>query len=319
MTTQSMLKQHIAVALLAALSAGCQGNLGGDEDAEDASGEGTDVLPDSPVDVPVDQDLVDPVSDAEDDGSVPDADDPDVGDPDAVDLEEDGDTPCQPRLFILLDRSASMLDGSPQRWNMVRQSLVHFLESVSAEGIEYGLGAFPTDNICAVDGLVVDPLPEADLESVESFFDATTADGNTPLVGALEFLVTDSTANLDDEAALNALVVITDGWESCMIDCYETCISEPNPITCMTECTEEIDADAPIRLAAAATALRDERGVRTFVIGISEEVKDEQLSAIAGNGGTAGSEWISALTGIAIEDALVDIAGELKECLPIGP
>ena len=63
MTTHSICRLQFTLALLALLSAGCQGKLG-NEDAEDTSDEVTDVLPDSPVDVPVDQDLMDPVSDA---------------------------------------------------------------------------------------------------------------------------------------------------------------------------------------------------------------------------------------------------------------
>jgi hypothetical protein len=323
MKKHSTRKLLAALAVLAVLPVGCGGKIGSDEDAVDMSGEETDISPDSPIDVPADPDIVDPVSDAEDDGSVPEVEDPDAGDPDvsdadAADLEEEDET-CRPRLFILLDRSASMDEGSPQRWTMVRQSLNHFLESVAAEGIEYGLGAFPTDNNCAVDGLVVHPLPEADAAGIESFFDATRPDGNTPLVGAFEFLAADDTANLDEEGYSNAVVLITDGWECCIIDCAARCLSGPDPITCLEECKGDTEAEAPPRLAESAAALRDIRGVRTFVIGISEDVIDAQLSAIAANGGTADGTWVSALTGIAIEDALVDIADELKECLPIGP
>jgi len=327
MTTHSIFRRHAALAILAMISAGCGGNVSGNEDAADTGGDETGGEPDSPIDVPADPDAFDQQPEADENDSLPESGDPDLGDPDAVepdagdpdagDIEEE-DTTCRPRLFILLDRSASMLEGAPERWTMVRQSLQAFLASAAAEGIEVGLGAFPSDDNCAVDGLVVHPLPEADAAAINNYLSTTLPDGNTPLVGAFEFLATDTTANLDDGAYLNALVLITDGWESCMIDCA-ACLSDPDPLTCIAECQAQIETEAPLRLAAATIALRDTRGVRTFVIGISEEVKDAQLSAIAANGGTAARVWISALSDTSIQLTLADIAGELKACLPIEP
>jgi hypothetical protein len=328
MTTYHVCRWHTALAILVMIAAGCGGNVSGKEDATDTGGDGTDTDPDSPLDVPTDPDTVDQPAEAEADDLVPETSDPDAGDPEAGDPDagdpdasdpEAEDTTCRPRLFILLDRSASMFGDTGERWNMVRQSLQVFLASTAAEGIEYGLGAFPSDSNCAVDDLVVHPLPEADAAAIDSYFGATQPDGNTPVVGAFELLATDTTANLDDGAYLNALLLITDGWESCMIDCWSTCVSEPDPITCLTECQAQIEAEAPLRLEAATIALRDTRGVRTFVIGISEDVKDAQLSAIAANGGTAARAWISALSDSSIQLTLEDIADELKACLPIEP
>ena len=112
---------------------------------------------------------------------------------------------------------------------------------------------------------------------------------------------------------------ITDGWECCLIDCMARCEGSTDLMTCVTECQAEVETEAPVRLAAAATTLRDTHGVRTFVIGISDEVLDAQLSAIAENGGTADGEWVSTTSVLGLENTLANVAEELKDCLPIEP
>ena len=91
---------------------------------------------------------------------------------------------CSPRLFILVDSSASMLDSW---WTTLGVELDELLGSTAVSEIEFGLGHFPTDDNCAVDGLVLHPLPEANqanLEMVaERIFSPLTArgDGQCPL------------------------------------------------------------------------------------------------------------------------------------------
>ena len=80
------------------------------------------------------------------------------------------------------------------------------------------------------------------------------------------------------------------------------CEGSPDMMACITECGAEIETEAPTRLAAAATTLRDTHGVRTFVIGISDEVLDAQLSAIAENGGTTDGEWVSTTSVLQLEN-----------------
>ncbi len=287
---------HTTLVIVTLLAFGCGDNGG----SKDAASEAGDALDDGHLDV-----AADPTIEADDPTT-------ETGDP----AEEPPS--CSPRLFILVDSSASMLDTTPSRWDAVRDALDGFLGSPDAEWIEFGLGHFPTDDNCAVEDLVVHPLPEASRASVATFF-TSTPEGNTPLVAALEFLATDTTANLHEDGTHNAIVLITDGWECCIIDCMARCEGSTDMMTCITECQAEIETDAAVRLAAAATTLRDTNGVRTFVIGISDEVIDAQLSAIAGSGGTTDGAWVSATGALAIQRALEDIAGELKSCLPIEP
>jgi len=46
-------------------------------------------------------------------------------------------------LFIMLDRSTSMLTGNPSPWSVATQQISDFVRDTSVEGIDMGLGVFP--------------------------------------------------------------------------------------------------------------------------------------------------------------------------------
>ena len=230
------------------------------------------------------------------------------------------EAPCMMRIFVLIDQSGSMgsapSSGGETKWQQARTALHTVMTSPTAADIEWGMGLFPTDRDCAIDGLVVDPVPTATAASVDAYFVSHSSPyGNTPLGFALEEFTWETASNLYDPAYHNALLVVSDGVDTCYIDCEARC--GLFAIRCLLDCEAESDALVAEALVNATRTLRDARGVRTFVIGFGEGVSDSQLTAIAENGGTALGRWIQANSVDDLTAALQTIVDEMFECNPI--
>jgi hypothetical protein len=227
------------------------------------------------------------------------------------------ETPCRLRLFVLLDRSGSMSEGTPTKWDQAREALQTLMTGPAAADIEFGFGTFPTDGNCAIDGLIAYPVPSANASIVDSFFTSNSPNGNTPLGFAFEYLTTDTEANLLDSSYLNALLVVSDGVDTCYVDCMTHCAGSPTPFRCLMDCETEADALVTESLTNSTITLRDTRQIRTYVIGFGADVSDTQLSAIANNGGTMLDRWIPAGNVDDLTAALQTIIDEMWQCNPI--
>lgn len=222
--------------------------------------------------------------------------------------------PCMLRIFVLIDQSGSMTEGTPSKWAQARTALQTVMTSPTAADIEWGMGLFPMDGNCGIEGLIVDPVPNATAATVDDYFATHSANGNTPLGFAMEYFTWDTEAGLYDPAYHNALLVVSDGVDTCYIDCLTRCGLN---FSCLMACETEADAAVTDALVNATRALRDSRGVRTFVIGFGEGASDSQLTAIAENGGTALGRWIQASNTDDLTAALQTILDEMFECNPI--
>ncbi len=220
---------------------------------------------------------------------------------------------CFLRIFILLDQSGSMSDGTPSKWSQAQTALHSVMTSSTAAEVEFGFGAFPSDSNCSTDGLVLYPVPTATASIVDSHF-SSGPNGNTPLYDAVHFFETDTTANLRDPAYHNALLVVSDGMDSCYIDCLARCLGSPTPFVCLLECEAEIEAILATDLATTTAYLRDTLEIRTYVIGFGEGVSDVELSAIAENGGTVLGDWIAADDVDDLTAAFETVLEEMWEC-----
>jgi hypothetical protein len=224
---------------------------------------------------------------------------------------------CNLRMFVLLDRSGSMGDGTPTKWDQAREALRTLMASPAAADIEFGFGTFPTDGNCAIDGVVSYPVPDANAAIIDSFFTGNSPNGNTPLAFVFDYFANvDTAANLLDPAYHNALLVVTDGMDTCFDDCETRCLGSPTPFLCLMDCATESEAIVAESLTASTITLRDTRQIRTYVIGFGADVSDLQLSAIADNGGT-GQPWTSASNVAELEAALQAVIGDLELCNPI--
>ena len=229
--------------------------------------------------------------------------------------------PCLLRIFVLIDQSGSMSEGSetggPSKWEQARTAMRAVMTSPAAADIEWGMGVFPTDGNCGLDGTVIAPVPTASSASVDAYFGGNSPNGNTPLAFALERFTTETEAGLYDTAYHNALLVVSDGIDTCYDDCATRCLGSPTPFVCMFECAASSDALVTESLVNSTLTLRDTRQVRTFVIGFGDGASDTQLTAIAVNGGTVLGRWIAAGNIDDLTAALETIVGEMWECNPI--
>jgi len=225
--------------------------------------------------------------------------------------------PCDLRVFILLDQSGSMSDGTPTKWEQARQALHRLMTSETAADVEFGLGAFPSDGNCeAGSGVIIHPVPDATDENVQDYFLGGPS-GNTPIVTSIEFMAEDTTANLNDPAYNNFILLVSDGSDTCYTDvdsCLIACMSSPTPLICIAECEAAAEEMTVPALRAATEHLRRDLDIRTFVIGFGEGVSDAELTAIAEEGGTVLGAWIPASDVDELAAAFEDVMAEMWEC-----
>jgi|GEM_PF-1663123 len=222
--------------------------------------------------------------------------------------------PCKLRLFVLLDRSGSMSESTPPKWDQAREAMRQVISSTASSEIEFGLGAFPTDGNCGVSGFVVYPVPMTSVDLIDEFFTSNSPNGNTPLLDVMKAMLVDTSANLNDPAYYNFILVISDGADTCYGDCLTRC--GPFDIQCITDCENMVSQQLQIELADTTTALLEQLSIRTFVIGFGSDVAPEQLDAIAKHGGTVLNKWLNANNVTELNEALQQIIDEMRECIP---
>jgi hypothetical protein len=224
--------------------------------------------------------------------------------------------PCLLRVFILLDQSGSMSDGTPSKWSQARTAIHTLMTSPMAEDVEFGLGAFPSDGNCATDGIVIDPVPDATVDSVDDYF-ARSPSGNTPIVESLQFFASDTTANLNDTDYHNYVLIVSDGMDTCYTDvdsCVVGCMTSPTPLICIAACEADAAAITVPALRSATSHLYDNLDIRTFVVGFGADVSDEELTAIAEEGGTELGRWLEASDVDTLVTAFETALEEMWEC-----
>ena len=225
---------------------------------------------------------------------------------------------CELRVFVLLDQSGSMGgDEYPTKWSQAQEAMAELMASEEAQEVEFGLGAFPTGESCGTSAQVIHPIPNATADLIDNHFGmAGLPSGATPLLAALEFHLVDVEANLNDTAYYNFILLISDGADTCYDDfCEEECgLFAP---LCLIECEQRAEVEIIGKLASASWLLVENLSIRTFVIGFGSGVRDEELTAIAENGGTSIGRWLDAANVTELSEAFAQILAEMWECNPV--
>ena len=184
---------------------------------------------------------------------------------------------------FLVDRSFSMaacedlggciFGGELSWWGKAARSITQSVSATINDDVEFGLQQFPGSK---VDGCEVNDTPEVPITSSSEISiigsmlaNLPTPISLTPLVGGLE-QVASNPGRLADADVLGAVIVISDGGNSC------------------DNLTPE---EAAMRLGTAAASLH-EKGVKTYAIRFGNKdnnfaPQDAQLRSIVANGGTA--------------------------------
>jgi len=250
-------------------------------DDTDNSGTDTDTDTDSDTDSDVDTDTdMDTDSDA-----------------DYCDEQDFTIEPQPARVLFLVDFSTSMGSGNPSPWNWVESGLKNVLSSGSATANEYGIDIFPDTGACTT-GMNVQMDPQGDLAQFYDFMDDNDPiTGETPLYcGLANFNNASYAPRLLDSEVDSYLVVISDGPDNCGTDC-----SGGTP-------ANESD------LAGITSSLLSDHNLKTVAIGLGSSISDAQLNAIAANGGTEFTNFLSAPDQSAFESGISQIVQTTITC-----
>lgn len=205
------------------------------------------------------------------------------------------DLPCAaPAMYLLLDQSASMNGPS---WTAVRGGIESFIAQPASNGLEVGLGLFPTaTNACTPSSYkspVVDIGPlSTNANAIKIALNWTPNESysylTAPLQGSLDLLREWAVANPNGKAAL---VVVFDG--------------RPNAVCSPSDIWNNA-------VAAAQTGATGTPAVKTFVIGVGSSLKQTEVDELAQAGGT--DEGYLAASAAGVATALEAIRDELLSC-----
>jgi hypothetical protein len=287
-------------AVIAFLSAGCEGADGGDSSSTDGDAD-SDVDTDADTDADTDTDA-DSDTDTTTGTSCDEVDFPVAGNP--------------PDILILLDRSNSMSWGSPDSyWTMVTEALIDTTALMDNQ-IRFGLMVFP-------DGFVTcePPVPESPLVAIEDINATqiqTQINGQTPNGGGTPTTTAMEAAgmylnSIFDEAD-KYILLASDGAPNCSTDmslqCPECDTTQMDLVTCFNhnDCLDDVLA------IEKAAELHDDWGISIYVIGVGGvvDVWDDVMDGIAAAGGTEG--YYPAEDATQIQDALSEIAAASLSC-----
>ena len=281
--------------LLAALALGCEkttvkGGSGSDGDADGDTDGDTDVDSDADSD-----------ADSDSDGDI---------DTDTVCDEQDFEIELAPvRLMILQDMSASMTEGTPEKWSQAVPALTTLLTDWADSQIEFGFDVFPDGSGTGLAGMgcgvwndaMYPPAPDTEDDIIYYISSETPNGASTPLWCAM------ANFNLDDPdvyveemhepSAERYLMVVSDGADLCGTACNIW------------------GAASATQLGNVTAGLLDNWGIKTFVIGFGDGADEAQLNAIAENGGTEFDTFFPADNEAELYDAFETIAGAVISCV----
>jgi hypothetical protein len=207
-------------------------------------------------------------------------------------------------LHVLLDGSGSMqggiggwagaiLNGQLTPWGEATAAIAQMVTNPINDGLEFGFQFFPisAEGGCGQIGAPEVPIGTGNEITIIDELLSNVPTGQTPLVGAMEY-VASNPGRLVEPDVVGSLLVVSDGADSC--------------------------ADSGTRnqrLAAAANTLFTQ-GAKTYAVkfdsGSSDAAQEDQLTNIAVNGGT--DAFVDAPDGKALTEELGKLSDNLASC-----
>jgi hypothetical protein len=226
-------------------------------------------------------------------------------DTDTTCSEEDFAVEPEPvRIMILQDKSSSMTEGSPSKWDQAVGALTTTLNTYAGPLIEFGFDIFPNSGNCNVSDPVIHDCLAGQESQIVTWLNTHDADGaSTPLYcGMAAFLDAAYAPLFTAVDASSYLLVVSDGADLC----GEGCCVPINPFNGKCNATTSEFSQLTKDLLA--------KGVRSIVIGFGADASPDQLNAIASNGGTSFTSYLDAQNQQDLEDALESVAQSVVSC-----
>lgn len=205
----------------------------------------------------------------------------------------------KPNLMLLEDKSGSMgnavTPGGPSKISVLKQVMGDFLTE-NPTVARVGLTKFPNSACAPSTGSDVlsqvppgsagdgDPVLTAAAESTNTALQTLTPEGGTPTAGSLQFLY-DNPTLVADPARDNFLLLLTDGLPNCNSNLDgNSCVCTSSTSPCPNyDCLDDVAT------VSAITRLRNDRSIKTIVIGFGGDVvggtAQTTLEAMAEAGG----------------------------------
>jgi hypothetical protein len=207
-------------------------------------------------------------------------------------------TPVPIRLMLLLDRSSSIQGAA---WTQAKSAIQGLLDLFDDDAIEFGLDYYPdpTSTSCATWAPVVLDCAPGQQEAIMDELNAVEPVPSTPLYCALDnFNEPGYTPLLTDNAYAHYVVLISDGDDSCTIDCDGGYGSMVTP-----------------DLLAGITQQLVEIGTKVIVISFPAPWNAAHLLSIAQNGGTEFTEFLIAEDEASLQAALDSVVNTVYSCV----
>ncbi|MGC4114551.1 MAG: thrombospondin type 3 repeat-containing protein [Myxococcales bacterium] len=215
-------------------------------------------------------------------------------------------TRSKPDVLIVLDRSGSMNEGDPSKWDQAVDALDSLADNMS-DDLRLGLAVFSGSGGCSAPSLRLG-LGDHAASQIKQSYSQLGPNGYTPAALALQTVHNNHwlTVAADPLTAQRrkAVLFVTDGQPNC----------DPGA----NDNTDETPAAAQAT-ADAAGVLKAQDNALVFVVGFGSGVTPSTLNAVAEQGGTdnpndAANRYYQANNGAELQQALIDIATVLVTC-----
>jgi hypothetical protein len=234
-----------------------------------------------------------------------------------------------PDIMIVFDKSGSMADGTPTKYDQTATAIKNAVTSAAAAQIYWGLIFFPSDGSCGIGS-----APDVDIgpdgaSQIPGVLTGNGPNGSTPAHKAIDLAIQSYNLITDDRA--HFILLATDGMPNC----------EGDPVTLPTYCSVDADCNnpdlyceptgmpppypaglcmpKPKDLAINEITLANEGyGIKTYVVGMDIDTGvADTLNRMAEAGGTARSgdtKYYPVSDQASLEQTLTNITMQIISC-----
>lgn len=226
--------------------------------------------------------------------------------PDGVCAEQDLDLELAGvKAMLLVDASSSMGNSlfGEDKWTAARAAVETLVTDPEHDDTWFGLHAFPYNWLGLLPTCETQSKPAIDLAQDSGTDILKWMKNNhpgivslTPLLNSLKYYQGANPTLLHDSTTSNYLVLLSDGADNCYVPTGLQNYRKHNLLTGITNDLESVV------------------GIKTIAVGFGDGVSQNELNAIAKNGGSTFDQFVAASDGPALKKAFEEIAKSIRPC-----